>query len=204
MKQRIGILGGTFDPVHLGHLVLAQDALEKFNLDSVWFIPCREPSHKPDGPWASAEDRLAMLEAAIEGDPRFEVSRIELDRPGVSYTIDTIHALREWKPHVEWVFILGADTLPVLHTWKSINDLLSLCEFVTMDRPGFAMDSIHPDDLHLPAAHAETLLARRAVGHRIEVSSTEIRMRLAEGLEIRYLVPDAVNMYIAEHRLYRT
>jgi nicotinate-nucleotide adenylyltransferase len=203
MSLRIGVLGGTFDPVHLGHLVLAQDAFERLELDRLFLVPCRMPPHKNGGAFASPEDRAAMLELAVECDPRFEVSRVELEREGPSYTIDTLLALRERHPGAKFVLLVGADTLLELHGWHRIGDLLALCEVAALPRPGTDLSARTAADLGVSDPElAERLWARRVDGHGVDISSTEIRMRLAEGLSIRYLVPDPVAMYIAEHRLY--
>lgn len=205
MTQRIGIFGGTFDPVHIGHLVMAQDALERFELDQVLWVPCKISPHKPGGSVASGDHRAAMLDLAVEGDPRLEVSRVELERGGVSYTIDTVRFLQGLFPDAQLVLIVGSDTLLDLTTWRAIDDLLDCCEVVTLARPGTDLELIKPSDLRFrDIEQAVQLLARSAVGHLIDISSTEIRMRLAEGLSIRYLVPDPVAMYIAEHRLYNS
>lgn len=202
MKQAIGIIGGSFDPIHVGHLILAQDAAEAFALDRVLFVPCAQAPHKPAGPVAPAADRAAMIGLAVAGDPRFELCRLELDRGGVSYTYDTVSALRAAYPDAALRFVIGADTLTELHSWRRIGDLLELCEFVTIARPGFRLLDLKPGDLRLPGALAGELLRRVAVGHAVDVSSSDIRMRLARGVGVRYLVPDSVNTYISEHHLY--
>jgi nicotinate-nucleotide adenylyltransferase len=135
-KNRIGILGGTFNPVHMGHLILAQDALEQFELSKVVFMPCACPPHKSVRDLIPAEHRAAMLEAAIEGDLRFQVSRDEIERDGISYTIDTARAMKLQYPESEIVFVIGSDSLMELHLWKEINALLEVCRFVTLTRPG--------------------------------------------------------------------
>lgn len=203
MSQRIGVFGGTFDPVHFGHLVLAQDAFERLELDRLLLVPCRTPAHKSGGAFAAPEDRAAMLELAVEGDPRFEVSRVEFERDGPSYTIDTLLELRRRHPGARFSLLVGADTLLELHGWRRIGDLLALCEVASFPRPGTDLAGRSAADLGFADPElAARLWARRVEGHRVDVSSTEVRMRLAEGLSIRYLVPDPVAMYIAEHRLY--
>jgi nicotinate-nucleotide adenylyltransferase len=199
---RIGMLGGTFNPVHLGHLLVAQDAYEELELDRVLFIPAATPPHKTVHEIAEPRHRLAMLEAAVEGDPRFAVSPLELERPGVSYSIDTVQAIRERNPGAHLFFLIGADTLFELHTWKRIEELLTLCEFATVTRPGYAGKPITAETLRLPDPWPERLAARHFTSHPVDISSSDIRMRLAEGLSIRYLVPAAVEMYICEHHLY--
>lgn len=203
-NNRMGILGGTFNPVHMGHLILAQDAMEHFDLGSVLFVPCACPPHKPVRDLIPAEHRIAMLEAAIEGDLRFQVSRVETDRGGTSYTIDTARELARLYPGSELHFILGSDSLLELHLWKDIPALLEICRFVTLARPGAEYDSLIAADLRLPDPWPERLKQRVRVGHTVSISSTDIRYRVAEGLAIRYLVHPAVEMYIAEHSLYRS
>ena len=136
MARTIGLLGGTFNPVHEGHLSIAREALRLFSLDAVWFIPCAVPAHKPTNNLAPNEDRLAMLCLAIADEPRFSALTIELDRPGTSYTLDTVRELRAQHPADTFVFIIGADTLGELHTWHKPLELLELVRFVTLARPG--------------------------------------------------------------------
>lgn len=202
-KNRIGVLGGTFNPVHMGHLIVAQDACEQFELSKVLLMPCACPPHKSGRDLLPAEHRIAMLEVAIEGDLRFEVSREEIDRDGVSYTIDTARSLKRLYRDAEIVFIIGSDSLMELYLWKDIGDLLELCRFVTMTRPGADYDELMKADLRLPVAWVRQLRDHIRVGHSASISSTDIRCRVAEGLSIRYLVHPAVEMYIAEHSLYR-
>ncbi|NQT91185.1 MAG: nicotinate (nicotinamide) nucleotide adenylyltransferase, partial [Lentisphaerae bacterium] len=154
----IGILGGTFNPVHMGHLLLAQAAAEACDLSTVLFIPCAMPPHKGHCSLASAEHRLAMLEAATEGNLRFEVCDLEVRRGGPSYTIDTIRQLRGVYPGSALHFIIGADTLTELHLWKDIRELLNLCRFVTLVRPGSPVEQIKPEDLGLDPPWPERLL----------------------------------------------
>ena len=202
--MRIGVLGGTFNPPHLGHLILAQDAFELFDLSQVLFLPCAQPPHKAAAGLAAAEHRLAMLEAAIEGDLRFEVSDIELRRGGLSYSVDTARELKVRYPRAEILFIIGSDSLRELHQWKDIATLLELCQFVTLIRPGADERALLAQDLRLPPPWPDRLRAQIRVGHAVDISSTNIRHRLAEALSIRYLVHPAVEMYITEHRLYAT
>lgn len=200
--SRLGIFGGTFNPVHMGHLITAQCALESFELSRVLFVPCSKPPHKPDTGLLAAEHRLAMLTAALEGDPRFEVCDVELRRGGVSYAVDTVAELRGMYPGDELCFILGADMLAELSAWKDVYSLLSQCRFVTLSRPGSPLAGIEPGAMGLDPPWPERLLAETAPGKLIGISSSDIRHRIAEGLSVRYLVPDAVEMYIAEHGLY--
>jgi nicotinate-nucleotide adenylyltransferase len=144
-----------------------------------------------------------MLSLAIEGDLRFEVSDLEIRRGGSSYTIDTMRRLKQDSPGVKFLFIIGVDSLLELHQWKDIGDLLGLCGFVSFERPGFAADRLRPEQIGLAPPWPEKLLANTFRGRMIDISSSDIRHRVAEGLSIRYLVPPAVEMYIAEHGLYR-
>jgi nicotinate-nucleotide adenylyltransferase len=202
METRWGILGGSFNPVHGGHLLLAQDALEAFGLERVLWVPCGQAPHKAAGQLAPAADRLAMLKLAIGGDPRFEVSTVELDRPGLSYAIDTVDELQRRHPGVRFSFIIGADTLPELKTWENSPGLLERCDFVTLGRPGFAPARMSDAEIGLPAPWPERLRARAAEGRAIGISSSEIRRRLAAGLDIRYFVPPAVEAYLRGRSLY--
>lgn len=201
--RRIGIIGGSFDPLHMGHLVIAQDAAERLELAEVIFIPAAVPPHKQHLKQVDAEHRLNMLCMAVESDLRFSVSDIEIQRGGISYTVDTVRELKANRPDADWVLIVGSDTLVDLHNWYKVDELLDLCEVATFLRPG-------ENDLEeiigkvQVAEHHQQRLFNNVIGaHQIEISSTEIRMRVAEGLSIRYLVPPEVEMYIFEHSLYR-
>ena len=199
MPRAIGLLGGTFNPVHEGHLSIAREALSLFALDAVWFIPCAVPPHKPAHNLASNEDRLAMLRLALAGEPRFDALPIEFDRPGKSYTVDTVRALQALHPGDGFVFIIGADTLPELHTWHQPLELLSLVRIVTLARPGFVPDA---DALQLPPPWPARLLADLRTGDPLDVSSRDVRAKIATGQTLS-LVPEPVQRYIQEHNLYR-
>ena len=202
--MKLGVLGGTFNPVHVGHLILAQDACERLALDRVLWVPCAQPPHKQAPQLAGAEHRLAMLRLAVQGDPRFEVSTLELERGAPSYAVDTVRQLRAAHPGSRLYFLIGADSLLELHLWHAVAELLELCEFATMVRPGAPLGTDPAADLKLPAPWPARLLGNLFTGHTVEVSSTELRRRLAEGRSIRYLVPEAVERYILEHGLYRS
>ncbi len=143
-----------------------------------------------------------MLEAALTGSLPFEVCDLEIRRGGTTYSIDTVRALAKRYPEDELVFIIGSDTLPELHLWKDARELLRLCRFVTLARPGFDLKAMTEKNLNLEPDLTQALLANVAIGHQVDISASDIRHRVAEGMSIRYLVPDAVDMYIAEHGLY--
>ena len=199
MPRTIGLLGGTFNPIHEGHLSIAREALRLFALDAVWFIPCAVPPHKPVHDLASNEDRLAMLRLAIAGEPRFEALDVEFNRPGKSYTLDTVRALRALHPGDAFTFIVGADTLPELSTWHRPLELLPLVRIVSLARPGYVPDAAA---IRLPPPWPERLLADLRTGEPLDVSSREIRAKIAAGQPVS-LVPDSVLRYIEEHNLYR-
>lgn len=199
--QKIGILGGTFNPVHIGHLLVAQTVRETCCLDRVLLMPCHTPPHKPCDVLASAADRLAMVRLAIADDPGLAVCTLETDRGGVSYAVDTLTAFRAQFPACEPHFIIGMDSLLELHLWRRVEDLLRLTAFVVVERPGLDRPA-SPAELRLPAPWPERLLAGVIRGRLCEVSSREIRMRVAEHRTIRYHVTPAVEQYILEQGLY--
>lgn len=196
-------MGGSFDPVHIGHLVIAQDAAEKLELDEVVFVPAAIPPHKRHLNQADANHRMEMLRLAVESDVRFSVSDVEIQRGGVSYTIDTVRELVEARPGTDWVLVVGSDTLVDLHNWYKVDELLDLCEVATFLRPGESDLAAIASKVELAGRHREMLMENVVEAHLVGISSTEIRMRVAEGLGIRYLVPPEVEMYIFEHGLYR-
>jgi nicotinate-nucleotide adenylyltransferase len=201
VSGRIGLLGGTFDPPHIGHLWLAALAADELELERVLFVLASQPPHKRDEVLTGAEDRAAMTRLAIADEPRFELSRIELERPGVSYTVDTVSQLLDsGLAGDDLILIMAADTLAEIGSWREPERLLSLVRWAVGPRPG----SPGPDRDELrtrfgPEAGRITFLA----GPALEVSSTEIRDRVAAGRTIRYLVPRAVEELILERRLYR-
>jgi nicotinate-nucleotide adenylyltransferase len=203
-ETRLGILGGSFNPVHIGHLLLAQSLSDKLELSRILFIPCACPPHKKASSLLPAKHRLAMLELAVEGNIHFEVSDIEIQRGGTSYSVDTVRQLKEQYPDVELNFIVGTDTLKELHTWRKIEELLSLCRVVAAARPGPSTTSLSVNDIKLPAPWPERLIGNIVSSRLIDISSSDIRYRLAEGLSVRFMVPQSVEMYILEHRLWTT
>jgi len=202
-KTGIGILGGSFNPIHIGHLLLAQNAIDSFNLEKVLLMPCHIQPHKDPAMLASSEHRAAMVESAIVDNLQLEMLDIEIVRGGTSYAIDSVRSISKMYPEAELFFIIGADTLPELHLWHNIYELLELCQFATLSRPGQNIEDFSPEKLNLKAPWPQKLLETVAQGRLIEISSSDIRHRVAEGMSIRYLVPAAVEMYIAEHNLYQ-
>jgi nicotinate-nucleotide adenylyltransferase len=191
---KIGFLGGSFDPVHFGHLLAAQDAYEQHGLDRLVFVPAAQAPLKPADVQTGPEDRLAMLRGAIEWDKRFEVSDVELRRGGVSYTIDSARHFRALYPRDDLYWIIGGDQLPQLHRWKDIGELVRLVSFIFLERPGFPVKAA-PD---LPG-----LRLHRCDGHLIAVSSTELRERVRHNLSLDYFMPAAAIRHIKAHNLYR-
>lgn len=200
--EKVGILGGTFDPVHLGHLLMAQTVREACQLDRVLLMPCHTPPHKACGTQASAADRLAMVRLAVAGDPALDVCTLEIDRGGVSYAVDTLRAFRSSHPASEPHFVMGMDSLRELHLWHRVRELLDLCSFIVVERPGVDRP-LAAADLALPAPWSERLLTQVVRGRLCDISSREIRGRIASGRPIRYLVPPAVEQFILERGLYR-
>ncbi|MEX0891859.1 MAG: nicotinate-nucleotide adenylyltransferase [Gemmatimonadota bacterium] len=183
-----GLLGGTFDPPHIGHLIAAREALERLGLDRVAFLPAAVPPHKTGSPISPAAHRLAMLRAAVAGEARFEIEEAELDRTGPSYTVDTLRALRTAAPGTDLVLLLGADQHAELSTWREPAAVRELARLVVIVRAGEVPDGA-VERLDMP---------------RIDISSTLVRERVARGLSVRWLVPGAVEQYIEDQGLYRT
>lgn len=192
--MKIGFLGGTFDPVHFGHLLAAQDAYEQNRLDRLVLVPTAQPPLKSNEVQSTAADRLAMLRAAVEWDDRFEISDLEVRRGGVSYTIDSAREFRTLYPNDELYWIIGGDQLPKLHLWKEIAELATLVEFIFLERPGYPIRA-RPE---IPG-----LRLHRCDGHLLAISSTELRERTRRGLSLDYFVPRKTIIYIREHSLYR-
>lgn len=191
---KIGFLGGSFDPIHFGHLLAAQDVYEQCELDRLIWVPAAQAPLKPNEVESSAEDRLAMLRLAIEGDPRFEISDFELQRGGVSFTIDTVRHFRALHPQAQLYWIIGGDQVPQLRRWQEITELVSLVEFAAIERPGFAGGTTP----NIPG-----LRLRWCQGHLLGISSTELRSRARSGLSLSYFTPHNVIVYIREMSLYR-
>jgi nicotinate-nucleotide adenylyltransferase len=188
-------MGGTFDPIHNGHLVAASEVQSWFGLDEVVFVPTGEPYHKAGRPVSPAEDRYLMTVVATASNPRFTVSRVDLDRHGPTYTIDTLTDLAALHPDTDLFFITGADALADILGWRSSVELFALAHFVGCTRPGFPMERSTLDAM---PSERVTLVEIPALA----ISSTDCRVRTARGEPVWYLVPDGVVQYIAKHRLY--
>ncbi|MHA6784576.1 nicotinate-nucleotide adenylyltransferase [Pseudonocardia saturnea] len=193
MQRKIGVMGGTFDPIHHGHLVAASEVADRFGLDEVVFVPTGQPWQKGGREVSPAEERYLMTVVATASNPRFSVSRVDLDRDGPTYTKDTLTDLHAAEPDAALFFITGADALGAILSWRDVEDLFALAHFVGVTRPGYAL----ADD-HLPDG-AVSLVEVPAMA----ISSTDCRRRVAEGHPVWYLVPDGVVQYIAKRRLYR-
>lgn len=189
--MRVGIFGGSFDPVHIGHLILAEQCLEQGKLDRVDFVPAPRPPHKTQGTHASFEQRVEMLSAALQDQSQFRVNTCEEHRPGFSYTVDTLRQLHANEPGNEWFLILGMDSVRDLDTWRDPQGIAKLCTLMIVGRPGIELDQ-PPDYFHSITIDSPL----------IDISSTDIRQRVAGKRSIRYQVPDTVRKLIESHRLY--
>jgi nicotinate-nucleotide adenylyltransferase len=210
--QRVGIFGGTFNPIHLAHLRSAEEVREAQRLDCVLFIPSATPPHKPRYGLVNAEHRLAMVRLATAGNPYFKVSTIEIERPGRSYSVDTLRALRARMPWVSFTFIMGLDAFREIDTWKEYEHVFELADLVVTSRPPLGEPELRralPVAVRARVCYSDSALEHRT-GNRIifqpvsdlDISASAIRQRCKRGLSIRYLVPAAVERYIARHGLY--
>ena len=189
-RLRLGIYGGTFDPVHLGHLLLARDALEKLKLDAVLFVPCGQSPLKALRPRANDRQRVAMLHLALKSNPHFWLTRCEVDRPAPSYSYETALEIREAFPHAELFWLIGADQLAKVDQWYRPDDLRRLVTFVLLPRGGSAPKKLPKDVLSLPQPR------------QVDISATEIRHRVKSRLPIDHLVPAPIAAYVKRHGLY--
>lgn len=194
--RRIGIMGGTFDPIHNGHLVAASEVAWRFNLDSVVFVPTGEPWQKAGRKVSGAEDRYLMTVIATASNPRFSVSRVDVDRQGATYTIDTLRDCRELFPDAELYFITGADAMVSIASWHDWESMFELAHFIGVTRPGYELS----EEL-LPEVHRERISLIDVPA--MAISSTDCRERASRGQPVWYLVPDGVVQYIAKRELYR-
>ncbi|MFC5679339.1 nicotinate-nucleotide adenylyltransferase [Aeromicrobium endophyticum] len=195
-RRRVGVMGGTFDPIHHGHLVAASEVQSWFDLDEVVFVPTGQPWQKADRTVSPAEDRYLMTVIATAANPRFNVSRVDIDRHGPTYTIDTLRDLSALHPDADLYFITGADAMAALLTWRDHDELFDLAQFVGVTRPGHEMDEATLDGL---PADRITLVEIPALA----ISSTDCRDRVERDEPVWYLVPDGVVQYIGKHELYR-
>lgn len=200
MRQRLGVLGGTFDPIHHGHLVAAQEAHDQLGLDLVLFVPAGNPPHKPAHPISAPDHRLRMVELAIADKSEFALSRVDLDRPGPCYTADTLILLRkEWGPGPTFFFIEGADSLAEITTWYRPDRLIELSELAVVQRPGAELDLQRLEE-ELPGLGEHLHWVHMP---QLEISSSELRARVRDGRPISYLLPESVEAYVREQGLYR-
>jgi len=195
-RRRVGVMGGTFDPIHHGHLVAASEVQSWFALDEVVFVPTGRPWQKLDREVSTAEHRYLMTVIATAANPRFEVSRVDIDREGLTYTIDTLRELKSSMPDADLFFITGADAMAAILTWHEHEELFELAHFVGCTRPGHEMDE---NTLQGLPSERITLVEIPALA----ISSTDCRGRVERGEPVWYLVPDGVVQYIGKHQLYR-
>jgi nicotinate-nucleotide adenylyltransferase len=200
--MRIGVFGGTFDPVHLGHLILAEQCREQGRLDEVWFVPAGQPPHKLHHVITPFRHRAEMLRLATAGHAAFRVNELENERPGPSYTVETLDELRKVHPGAEWFFLIGSDTLAELHEWRDPAGVVRRAGLMVMARGEGPVMSAEELRASLRLPEGERLSLEVVTAPRIEISSRDLRRRAAEGRSLRYLVPRAVECYIAEKRLY--
>jgi len=197
--MRIGVLGGTFDPPHLGHLVLAQEALDQCNLDRILWLPAANPPHKQKNPVSPIDDRIQLVSLSIADNEQFALSRVDVDRPGPHYTVDTLDLLDSKFPDVEWFLLIGSDSLRDLPTWQSPQRLVEIAKLVVMARPGIAYDMPLLERM-FPRITQQSDFLKTPL---IDISSHDIRIRSKAGRSIRYLVTDSVRGYIIDRNLYR-
>ncbi len=199
-ESKVGVLGGTFDPIHLGHLIIAEEVRQKLELEKVLFVPAGQPWLKGERNISAAEHRLQMALLATASNPYFNVSTIELERPGPTYSIDTVIELKVGLGGRAQVYlIVGFDALAELPSWKDRGGLVEMCQVVGVRRPGYADFDLGSLESSIPGASERIMIVDVP---EIDISGTEIRRRVAQGLSIRYLVPETVERYIAEHNLY--
>ena len=200
--MKIGVLGGTFDPIHMGHLIIAEEARESLNLSEILLVLAGQPLLKPARPVTPAEHRLQMLRLAIGDKPYFKVSALEVERPGPSYTVDTIAELRDqYGSEDEIFFILGWDSLAQLPEWREPSRLIELCYLVAVPRPGYPRPGLEALEAGIPGISQRVVFLGKP---EIDISASAIRELAARGLSLRQLVPEPVEDYIRQHKLYST
>lgn len=200
--SRIGIMGGTFNPIHYGHLLMAERAYEQMNMDEVWFMPNKNPMYKSIEGNVTEDDRIAMVELAIAGNPRFKLNLMELEREGATYTVDTLEILKKESPDDEFFFIIGTDSLLQFHTWKDPERIAQLATILVATRTSSVSKvDIMEQVYQLHKNYGATVLHLHYP--MIEISSSDIRERAEEGISIRYTVPEKVERYIYDNKLYQ-
>lgn len=200
--MKIGVLGGTFDPIHKGHIVVAEEVRGRLNLLEVLLIPAGDPWLKENNAILPAEHRLQMVRLAINDKPYLKLSTMEIDRPGPTYTVDTVAELRaHFGPEAEIFFILGMDNLAQLPRWREPSRLINLCQMVAVPRPGYSLPDLDALEAAIPGLRQRLILLDKP---EIEIDATDIRERVVLGLSIDHLVPEPVAEYIREHKLYLT
>jgi len=198
----IGVLGGTFDPIHDGHIIVADEARTRLNLVEVLFVPAGQPWLKMDSPISATEHRLQMVHLAIANRPYLKLSRAEIERAGPSYTVDTIAELQaQYGTSDELFFILGCDNLAQLHRWHEPARLIELCRLVSVPRPGYSLPDLKSLEALIPGLSRRLILLDKP---EVDIDATGIRERVVQGLSVRHLVPEKVDEYIKQHRLYVT
>ena len=200
-KKRVGIMGGTFNPIHLGHLIIAEAAYEAYNLDEVLFVPSGVSYMKDQSEILDAKKRVHMTGLAIEDNPHFALSTIEIDRDGNSYSYETLETLRKQNPNTEYFFLVGSDTLFALETWKHPEILLPSCTILVAVRDGVPMEKMQEHAKYLEEKFGGSI--KLLTTPNIEISATDIRNRLAEGRNVKYFVPDSVLDFINKYDLYK-
>lgn len=198
--KKIGIMGGTFDPIHIGHLLIAEYARISFKLDKILFIPTGNPPHKKKKHITSDMHRYNMVLLATNSNENFLLSTIEMDREGVTYTIDTINALKSIYDNTDFYFIMGADSLLQIYSWKDYEKLLNMCKFIVAKRPGYKDNKLDEVKSDLNLKYNSQIFIME--GPLLDISSSQIRERVKKGISITYLVPRAVEIYIYKHKLY--
>lgn len=202
VKSKYAIMGGTFDPIHIGHLFAAEEVRVKLGCQKVIFIPSGNPPHKKEQVLTDSSHRYAMTLLATASNPNFEVSDIEIKRNGYTYTLDTVKKLKGYYGlDVELLFITGADALLEIETWYKVEELLKLCSFVAVTRPGYDKSKLEQKLAHLQSKYNSSLYIVDVPG--LSISSTDLRSRVLQGTSIKYLVPENIENYIREHNLYR-
>ena len=198
--MKIGIMGGTFDPIHTGHLIIGEYARTTLDLDKIIFIPVGLPPHKDNSKVSTSSKRLEMTKLAISSNSYFYLSSIEVDRKEITYTIDTIKELKNIYKEDELYFVIGGDSLFEIEKWKDFDQLIKLCKFVVLERPGRTKEEIEQKKIELKLSYKIEL--EKIYSPLIDISSTEIRERVKNNLSIKYLVPESVEAYIMYHKLY--